>query len=44
MLHFSDSRTTDVMGDRWLASDGGVGSVVIVEVEPARKCSVAFLG
>ena len=24
-------------GDRWLASDGGVGSVVIVEVEPAGR-------
>jgi len=31
-------------GDRWLASDGGVGSVVILEMEPAEHCGVALFG
>ena len=31
-------------GDRWLASDSGVGSVMIVGVEPARQGGVAFFG
>lgn len=30
------SREVGQSGDRWLSSDGGVGSVVIVEVQPAR--------
>jgi adenylate cyclase len=30
------SREVGQSGDRWAASDGGVGSMVIVEVEPAR--------
>jgi 1-acyl-sn-glycerol-3-phosphate acyltransferase len=30
------SREVGQSGDRWAASDGGVGSVVIVEVQPAR--------
>ena len=30
------SREVGQSGDRWLASDGGVGSVMIVEVQPAR--------
>ena len=30
------SREVGQSGDRWLASDGGVGSMVIVEVQPAR--------
>ena len=31
------SRDVGQSGDRWLASDGGVGSVVIVEVQPAGE-------
>lgn len=30
------SREVGQSGDWWAASDGGVGSVVIVEVQPAR--------
>ena len=36
------SREVGQSGDRWLASDGGVGSVVIVEMEPAGQCGVAL--
>lgn len=41
-----DVMSRDVVqpGDGWLASDGGVGSVVIVEVEPAGQGVVALFG
>lgn len=38
------SREVGQSGDGWLASDGGVGSVMIVEVEPARQGGIAFFG
>jgi hypothetical protein len=36
------SREVGQAGDRRLASDGGVGSVMIVEVQPARQGDVAL--
>ena len=38
------SREVGQSGDWWFASDGGVGAVVIVEVQPAGKGGVALLG
>lgn len=38
------SREVGQSGDRWLASDGGVGSVVIVEVQPLGEGFVALRG
>ena len=35
------SREVGQSGDWWLASDGGVGSVVIVGVEPSRQLGPA---
>ncbi|OOC03658.1 hypothetical protein B0293_25605 [Amycolatopsis azurea DSM 43854] len=35
------SREVGQSGDGWLASEGGVGSVVIVEVQPGGECCVA---
>ena len=38
------SREVGQSRDWWLASDGGVGSVVIVEMQPAWQGGVALFG
>lgn len=38
------SREVGQSCDWWLASDGGVGSMMIVEMQPARQGDVALFG
>lgn len=38
------SREVGQSGDWWLASDGGAGAVMFVEVEPVRQGGVALPG